>query len=92
MSRSLVLTLDDVAAELRISRRQVAREVASGRLKSVTYGRLRRVRLADLEAFVAQRDDSRRPIPIRRQQPRRVASATPGLRVPFPQYATEQAR
>lgn len=87
MSRPLVLTLDDVAAELRLSKRQVEREVAAGRLKSVTYGRSRRVRMVDLEAFVSQRDDSKRPTPIRRQRPRRVAPAPPGLRVPFPQYA-----
>lgn len=46
------LTADEVAKELKISRRTVRRHISSGRLKSVKAGAVRRIRLSDLKDFL----------------------------------------
>jgi len=52
---SLLLTYDDVASELKVSARTVARLVGDGKLPSVTVGaRSRRIRRADLEEYVSK--------------------------------------
>lgn len=48
-----LLTLDEVAAALRVSRRTVEREVAAGRIRPVRIGRRRLVSVKELEAYVA---------------------------------------
>ncbi len=50
-----LLTYDDVAQHLRVTRRTVEGLVASGELPSVAIGRLRRFRPADLLAFIEAR-------------------------------------
>lgn len=52
-SYRLLLTIPDVCAALVISRDAVYELLHSGRLPSVTIGRLRRIRVSDLERFVA---------------------------------------
>lgn len=52
-SYRLLLTIPEVCAALVISRDAVYELLHSGRLPSVTIGRLRRIRVADLERFVA---------------------------------------
>jgi excisionase family DNA binding protein len=49
----LLLTLTEAAERLGVTRRQVEKDVSSGRLVSRRYGRLRRILVADLEAFAA---------------------------------------
>lgn len=48
----LIYTVDEAASALRIGRNAVYEEIASGRLKSFTQGRRRRIAHADLVAFV----------------------------------------
>lgn len=49
-----LLTLDEVADRLRVSRRQVDRYVASGRLRVIRLGwRSVRVRSTEVDAFIA---------------------------------------
>lgn len=48
----LVLTIDEVAEVLRCSRSTVKSRITSGELPSVKIRGLRRVRTADLEAYV----------------------------------------
>jgi excisionase family DNA binding protein len=50
-----LLTLDDAALELGVSRSTVKRWAASGALPVFRCGRVVRVRESDLRAFVAQR-------------------------------------
>ena len=50
---ALLLTIEAAAARLAIGRTRVYELVASGRLPSVKLGRSRRVRVLDLEEFVA---------------------------------------
>lgn len=54
-SNGLLLTLDEVAAELRVNISTVQRMVRAGELPTVKVGerRLVRVRRSDLEAFVS---------------------------------------
>jgi excisionase family DNA binding protein len=49
-----LLDLDEVALALRVSGRSAERLIASGDLPSVTIGRSRRVRGADLEQYIEQ--------------------------------------
>ena len=49
----VLLTVAEVAESLRLSRRTVESLISSQQLRSVTIGRSRRVRKADLEAFAA---------------------------------------
>jgi excisionase family DNA binding protein len=55
---SVLLTIEETADELRLSRRQVERLAAAGRLRTVVIGSARRVRRTDLEDFVASLDTS----------------------------------
>ena len=55
-----LLTLDDVAERLRVSRRTVDRLVGSGRLRALYVGRARRVTAREFEAFVQASGVSRR--------------------------------
>ena len=48
-----LLTLNDVADRLQVSRRTVERLVAAGRIRIVRVGRLIRVTERELEAYVA---------------------------------------
>jgi excisionase family DNA binding protein len=50
---SELLTLDEVAAALRVSRRTVERLVAAGRLRPVHVGRRPLITAVELEAYVA---------------------------------------
>lgn len=54
---TLLLTLDEVAQELRCARRSVERQIADHRLPVVRFGRCVRVARTDLEAFVADLRD-----------------------------------
>lgn len=49
----LLLTIPEACAALAVSRDAVYELLRSGRLPSVTLGRSRRIRIADLERFVA---------------------------------------
>lgn len=51
--QTLLLTLDEVAHELRVSRRYVEQMIARGDLTAVRFGGCVRLRRADLEDFVA---------------------------------------
>jgi excisionase family DNA binding protein len=53
-----LLTLPEVAAHLRVSRRTVERLTASGQLRVVPIGRRRLVTTRELAAFVAHREGS----------------------------------
>lgn len=55
---TLLLTLDEVARELRCARRSVERQVADDRLPVVHVGRSVRVTRHDLEVFVAGLQES----------------------------------
>ncbi|WP_162802203.1 helix-turn-helix domain-containing protein [Ornithinimicrobium murale] len=55
---TLLLTLDEVARELRCARRSVERQVAGDRLPVVHVGRSVRVTRHDLEVFVAGLQES----------------------------------
>jgi excisionase family DNA binding protein len=50
---SELLTLDEVAERLRVSRRTVEREMAAGRIRAVRIGRRRLVTVKELEAYVS---------------------------------------
>jgi excisionase family DNA binding protein len=51
-----ILTFDEVAVVLRVSRRTVSRYAADGRLRTVTVGGITRVSRADLANFLAGAD------------------------------------
>lgn len=51
---SLLLTVDEVAVALRISKSYAKKLVAAGEVRSVKVGRCRRIRTEDLSAYVAQ--------------------------------------
>jgi excisionase family DNA binding protein len=48
-----LLTLQDVAERLKVSRRTVEREIAAGRIRIVRVGRRIRVTTRELEAYIA---------------------------------------
>lgn len=50
---TLMLTVDETAKELRVSRSYAKKLIAAGTVPSVSIGRSRRVRSADLAAYVA---------------------------------------
>jgi excisionase family DNA binding protein len=50
-----LLTLDEVAERLRVSRKTVNREIARGHLRVLYIGRLPRVKASELDAYVAHR-------------------------------------
>lgn len=51
---TLLLTVEETAAELRIARRRVFDLIREGKLPSVLIGSSRRIRSADLAAYVAK--------------------------------------
>lgn len=53
MSTTPLLTVPETATALRVSRAYVYQLIASGRLRSVTIGRSRRIRAKDLADFIA---------------------------------------
>ncbi len=55
---TMLLTLDEVARQLRCARRSVERHVASRRLRVVHLGRSVRIERLELERFVAQLRDA----------------------------------
>jgi excisionase family DNA binding protein len=63
MPAPLLLTVEQTAAELHIARHRVFELIKDGRLPSVKIGRSRRVRSADLAAFVARLSDADDRIP-----------------------------
>ena len=69
-----LLTLNDVADELRCSKATVKRRVRTGLLPVVVDGALIRVREEDLSRYVAER--------IERRSPNRSPSAPTGLSLP----------
>lgn len=56
MEAAQLISLEKTAESLAISRRTVARLVASGELASVTIGRRRLIRTAALQAWLAGRE------------------------------------
>jgi excisionase family DNA binding protein len=56
---TLLLTLDEVARELRCARRSIERQIASHRLGVVHVGRSVRVERRELERFIAQMREHR---------------------------------
>lgn len=58
---TLLLTLDEVAEELRCTRRSVERQIAAGRLVAVHIGRAVRVERREVESFVARLRSSAAP-------------------------------
>lgn len=56
---TLLLTLDEVARELRCARRSIERQVAGHRLPVVHVGRSVRVERRELERFIAQMREQR---------------------------------
>jgi excisionase family DNA binding protein len=62
MPATLLLTVEQAAAELHIARRRVFELIRDGQLISVKIGRSRRIRSADLTEYVARlSDDDRVP-------------------------------
>jgi excisionase family DNA binding protein len=57
MSATLLLTVEQAAAELHIARRRVFELIRDGQLRSVKIGRSRRIRSSDLADYVAQLTD-----------------------------------
>jgi excisionase family DNA binding protein len=53
MPATMLLTVEETAAQLRIARRRVFEMIRDGSLPSVKIGRSRRIRSADLAAYVA---------------------------------------
>jgi excisionase family DNA binding protein len=53
MPATLLLTVEQTAAELHIARRRVFELIRDGQLASVKIGRSRRIRSADLAEYVA---------------------------------------
>jgi excisionase family DNA binding protein len=63
MPSTLLLTVEQTAAELHIARRRVFELIKDGQLPSVKIGRSRRVRSADLADYVSRLDDDEHRIP-----------------------------
>lgn len=59
MPATLLLTVEQTAAELHIARRRVFELIRTGQLPSVKIGTSRRIRSADLADYVARLSDSR---------------------------------
>ena len=57
MPATLLLTVEQTAAELHIARRRVFELIKDGRLTSVKIGRSRRIRSADLAQYVERLSD-----------------------------------
>jgi excisionase family DNA binding protein len=54
MPATMLLTVEETAAQLRIARRRVFEILRDGTLPSVKIGRSRRIRSTDLAAYVAK--------------------------------------
>ena len=54
MPATMLLTVEETAAQLRIARRRVFAMLRDGTLPSVKIGRSRRIRSTDLTAYVAE--------------------------------------
>jgi excisionase family DNA binding protein len=63
MPSTMLLTVEQTAAELHIARRRVFELIRNGQLPSVKIGKSRRVRSADLANYVAQLSDGTQQIP-----------------------------
>jgi excisionase family DNA binding protein len=63
---TLLLTVEETAAELRIARRRVFDLIREGKLPSVQIGTSRRIRSADLATYVAklERADAGAKVPV----------------------------
>ena len=62
MSATMLLTVEETAAQLRIARRRVFEMIRDGSLPSVKIGRSRRIRSADLAVYVANLEpDTQQP-------------------------------
>jgi excisionase family DNA binding protein len=61
-----LLTLDEVSALIRRSRRALTEDVAAGRLRIVKLGRSTRVPRAELERYIAEASGYDGPTPIDR--------------------------
>jgi excisionase family DNA binding protein len=62
MPATMLLTVEETAAQLRIARRRVFEMIRDGSLPSVKIGRSRRIRNADLVAYVANLEpDAQQP-------------------------------
>jgi excisionase family DNA binding protein len=62
MPATMLLTVQETAAQLRIARRRVFEMIRDGSLPSVKIGRSRRIRSADLAAYVANlKPDAQQP-------------------------------
>lgn len=57
MAPTLLLTVEQAAAELHIARRRVFELIRDGQLPSVLIGRSRRIRTTDLAAYVDRLTD-----------------------------------
>jgi len=57
MPATMLLTVEETAAQLRIARRRVFEMIRDGSLPSVKIGRSRRIRSTDLAAYVAKLED-----------------------------------
>ena len=63
MPATLLLTVEQTAAELHIARRRVFELIKTGRLPSVKIGTSRRIRSSDLTEYVATLSNSDQQIP-----------------------------
>jgi excisionase family DNA binding protein len=63
MATTLLLTVEQTAAELHIARRRVFELIKTGQLPSVKIGTSRRIRSSDLARYVALLGDTDRQIP-----------------------------
>jgi excisionase family DNA binding protein len=63
MATTLLLTVEQTAAELHIARRRVFELIKTGQLPSVKIGTSRRIRSSDLARYVALLSDTDRQIP-----------------------------
>lgn len=66
-SKNVLLSVDQAAARLSISRAQLYRLIDKGELESVQIGRSRRISQNQLERFVAQLELECNPHPLRRR-------------------------
>lgn len=86
----LAVDVPEAARLLSQDERTIWRWIASGALKSVKRGRSRRIRMDDLRAFNATRDDS--PVAHLSTERRRRRTTAPAAvpsreRLPLPEYA-----
>ena len=63
MASTLLLTVEQTAAELNIARRRVFELIKTGQLPSVKIGTSRRIRSADLADYVARLSDGSQQVP-----------------------------